>query len=327
MSSGFWKNLPCPFFCLAPMANVTDAAFRRIIAAYGKPDVMWTEFVSCDGLCSPGRQELLVDFIYGEAERPIVAQVFGSHPDNFYQTALLVRELGFDGIDINMGCPDRSVSCKQGSGAGLILTPELAQEIVAATKRGAGDMPVSIKTRLGYNSNVIDTWLEILLETQPAAITIHARTKKELSAVPAQWEEIAKAVAIRDSWDSSAGKTLIIGNGDVADMEDARVKVRETGCDGVMIGRGIFGNPWLFNRQRDYRGVTVREKLSVMLEHTKLFAELLGGHKNFAILKKHYKAYVNGWGGAKELRIQLMEASDAAGVEQIVRDFLSKENI
>jgi nifR3 family TIM-barrel protein len=324
MVSGFWKNLPRPAFVLAPMANVTDAAFRHIIAKYGKPDVIWTEFVSCDGLCSSGKESLLIDLNYSEIERPIVAQIFGSNPETYYTTALMIQELGFDGIDINMGCPDRSVSGKQASGAALIKTPRLAQEIIRETKRGAGKLPVSVKTRIGFNTDILETWLPYLLEAEPAVITVHGRTKKELSLVPARWNRIADAVKIRDSYDSSPNKTLIFGNGDVKDLSDARQKVAETGCDGVMIGRGIFGNPWLFSRTRDYKTVTVEEKLAVMIEHTALFEKLLGEHKNVAIMKKHYKAYVSGFDGAKELRVELMEAPDVVAVKQTVAAFLKK---
>jgi nifR3 family TIM-barrel protein len=323
MITGFWKKLKKPIMVLAPMANVTDAAFRRIIAKYGKPDVMFTEFVSCDGLMSPGQKKLLVDFMYTEAERPIVAQIFGSKPENFYKTALLIQELGFDGIDINMGCPDRNVE-KQGAGACLMKNPELAQEIIRETKRGAGKLPVSIKTRIGYNKNSLSEWLPTLLETEPAAITIHARTRKEMSSVPANWDTIADAVRIRDEYKS---KTLILGNGDVQDLADAEKKVKATGADGVMIGRGIFGNPWLFDKKIDYAKMSVAEKLRVMVEHTYLFEKILVEHKNFAIMKKHYKAYVNGFDGAKELRVNLMEGADtAADVDRIVAGFLQNLN-
>ncbi len=322
MVKGFWSKIPKPVYVLAPMANVTDAAFRRIIAKYGKPDVLWTEFVSCDGLCSEGRKELLVDFMYSESERPIVAQIFGATPEHYYETALLLQELGFDGIDINMGCPDKSVTGKQGSGAALILEPDLATKIIAETKRGAGPLPVSVKTRLGYNHNVLDTWLKTLLDTGLAAITIHARTKKEMSLVPARWEEIKKAVAIRDSFDSSPDHTLILGNGDVKNLEDAGNKVKETGCDGVMIGRGIFGNPWLFNRIHGLQ-VSTEERLKVMVEHTQLFEELFKEKKPFDIMKKHYKAYVNGFDGAKELRVELMGAATSNEVATIVSQFIN----
>ncbi len=333
MQTGFWKKLKKPIMVLAPMANVTDAAFRRVIAKYGKPDVMWTEFVSCDGLMSAGRDKLLVDFMYTKAERPIVAQIFGSKPENFYKTALLIQELGFDGIDINMGCPDKNVE-KQGAGACLMKNPALAQEIIRETKRGAGKLPVSVKTRIGYNKNSLSEWLPALLETEPAAITIHARTRKEMSLVPANWDMIAEAVRIRDEYDNTKNKTLILGNGDVKDLADAEEKIKATGADGVMIGRGIFGNPWLFNKKIDYRKITIAEKLQVMVEHTYLFEQLFGEpaspagrHKSFDIMKKHYKAYVNGFDGAKELRIKLMEgAKTATDVEKIVAEFLIQRN-
>ncbi len=329
---------------LAPMANVTDAAFRFIIAKYSKyggldigdgskaslparslsgggPDVMFTEFVSCNGLLSAGKDKLLVDFMYTPAERPIVAQIFGSKPENFYKTALLCQELGFDGIDINMGCPDRNVE-KQGAGACLMKNPALAKEIIYETKRGAGNLPVSIKTRIGYNKNTLNEWLPALLEAKPAAITIHARTRKEMSSVPAHWDVIAEAVQIRNNLKS---ETLILGNGDVKDLADAQEKIKATGADGVMIGRGIFGNPWLFNTKIDYNKIPLAEKLRVMVEHTYLYEKLLVEHKSFDIMKKHYKAYVNGFDGAKELRIQLMEgAKTAADVERIINEFLAK---
>lgn len=303
---------------LAPMANVTDCAFRQIIAKYGKPDVIWTEFVSCDGLQSPGRDKLLIDFKFTNAERPIIAQIFGSKPENFYKTALLCQELGFDGIDINMGCPDKNVE-KQCAGAAMMKNPKLAAECIRETMRGAGKLPVSVKTRVGFNKVELDTWLPALLETEPAAITIHCRTRKEMSKVPARWEHVAEAVQIRNNLKS---QTLILGNGDVISLADAHQKVVATGCDGVMIGRGIFGNPWLFSGRP---APTVAEKLRVMVEHTKLFEELLTEHKSFAIMKKHYKAYVNGFDGAKELRVELMENSNtAADVERIVENFLKK---
>jgi len=319
MSKNFWLKQKKPIFALAPMADVTDTAFRRIIAKYGKPDVMFTEFVSCDGLMSPGRERLLRDLEYTEGERPIVAQIFGAHPDNFRKTAALVRELGFDGIDINMGCPEKNIQ-KQGSCAALIKVPELAKEIILATKEGAGDLPVSVKTRIGYHRNEIETWLPALLSAEPAAITLHARTKKEMSDVPARWDVVARAVLIRNELES---ETLILGNGDVKNLAEAETKVKETGVDGVMIGRGIFGNPWLFSERESEP--TFEEKFRVILEHTFLFEELFSGIKNFAIMKKHYKAYVEGFPGAKELRVKLMETNSAKEVEYIVRDFLKNK--
>lgn len=318
MQKSFWNKLTRPFFCLAPLANVTDAAFRRIIAQYGKPDIMWTEFVSADGLCSSGREVLLKDLMFTDAERPIVAQLFSSRPEKIAQAARLVRDLGFDGIDINMGCPDRSVE-KQGAGAALMKDPSLAQQIIYAAKEGGGGLPVSVKTRVGYNKIEIDTWIPKLLETKLAALTVHARTRKEMSLVPARWEHMHEVIRLRDTL---APETLVIGNGDVKNLVDARTKAAKYGVDGVMLGRAIFGNPWLFSPPD--APVPVSERLRVMVEHTRLFEWLLGGVKSFAVMKKHYKAYASGFDGAKELRTFLMEAENAVEVERLVSDFFAR---
>ena len=314
----FWADLPKPFFALAPLANVTDAAFRRIIAKYSKPTpyVTYTEFVSADGLCragEEGRRKLMRDLLFTEAERPIVAQFFTATPEYMERAAALAFELGFDGVDINMGCPDKTIE-KQGAGAKLILNSSLAVHIVEAAKRGAQGLPISVKTRLGYNKDILDEWLPALLAAQPAAITIHARTRKEMSKVPARWERVKRAVEIRNELKS---ETLIIGNGDLKDVEDAEQKIKETGADGAMLGRAIFGRPWLFSNDVSQ---TYFKKLKILVEHTKLFEELLGDIKSFAIMKKHFKAYVEGFDGAKELRIKLMEAQNAAEVEKIIKE-------
>ena len=222
-----------------------------------------------------------------------------------------------------MGCPDRSIE-KQGAGAGMIKNPKLAREVIRAAKEGAGGLPVSVKTRIGYNKNEMEEWLPELLAEDIAALTVHLRTRKEMSLVPAHWELMQRVIEIRNE---TGKETLIIGNGDVLDLADAQNKINEYGCDGVMLGRAIFGNPWLFtspltpllNKERG-----IHEKLGVMVEHTKLFEKLLGEHKNFAIMKKHYKAYVNNFEGAKELRMKLMEANDAREVETITNEFLHK---
>ncbi len=345
------------------MADVTDAAFRRIIAKYGKPDVMWTEFVSVDGLCSIGREKLLPDLWYTQAERPIVAQIFGCNPENFYKAALLIKELGFDGIDINMGCPMKNIE-HQHAGATLMKDPQLAVKIVQETKRGAGKLPVSVKTRLGYNKVMIEEWILPLLDAEPAALTIHARTRKEMSKVPAHWDILGDVVEkIHAQYTTSRNRPIIIGNGDVKDMDDAYDKVKQYGVDGVMLGRAIFGNPWLFahppiakhspsgtcssgpdifllknslnsGRRLPYApadknpresfailGTHVpsqEEKMSVLLEHTSVFDQLFAGIKNFDIMKKHYKAYVSGFDGAKELRVQLMACKTAQEISKII---------
>lgn len=331
----FWEKLHKPFLVLGPMADVTDAPFRQLIAQYsahtrgdgttGGPDVMWTEFVSADGLVragEAGKRKLMADLVYTEGERPIVAQLFSSVPEHMEAAARLCDELGFDGIDINMGCPDRSIE-KQGCGAAMIKHPETARAVIRAAHRGAPALPISVKTRLGYNHDVLEEWLPVLLEEDLAAITVHARTRKELSKVPARWDRVARAVEIRNECQKDQlTQTLIIGNGDVLSVEDGEQKIRESGADGAMLGRAIFGNPWLFHPEKDLSNVSLNERFEALREHTKLFEELLP-HKNFAIMKKHYKAYVNGFLGAKELRMELMEARDTVDVEDILKKFVS----
>ncbi len=313
----FWKQLKKPFFVLAPMADVTDSVFREIIAKYGKPHVFVTEFTSADGLMSAGREKLMHNLRFTQGERPIIAQFFSAKPEQIKGASALARERGFDGVDINMGCPDRAV-VKQGAGGALIRTPKLARELIRAAKEGAVDIPVSVKTRLGFNKDTLEEWLPELLAEHPAVVTIHARTVKELSKVPARWERIRDAVAIRDSLGS---ETLIVGNGDVANLADARRKAEETGADGVMLGRAIFGNPWLFSESGN--APNEHEKLRVLVEHANLFETYFKDIKSFAVMKKHFKAYVNGFDGARDLRIVLMEGDDTAeSVRRKIHEFL-----
>lgn len=357
--NNFWQKLKQhkkPFFVVAPMADVTDCAFRLLITKYGKPDVMWTEFVSANGLNSPGREALKRDLAFSEAERPIVAQLFSADPVNMEAAAKLCAELGFDGVDINMGCPDKSIE-KQGSGSGMIKTPEVAKSVIAAAKRGiasAGkDIPVSVKTRVGYNTPNINEWIGFLLQQDTAALTVHARTRKDLSKVPANWDYIKEVVKLRDE---ISPETVIIGNGDVISIADGKNKAKESGADGIMVGRALFGNPWFFDESRaivatlprrapwilrklpfikkffdtkrkaaisNIKPITIEERLMVMVEHSLLFENMLGDIKNFAIIKKHMKAYVTGFVGAKELRVKLMEEANCAkDVARIVQEFL-----
>ncbi len=319
MQDSFWKKLRKPFFVLAPMANVTDVSFRRVISKYGKPDVMWTEFVSADGLIratEEGKRKLLKDLEYDESERPIVAQLFGSNPENMEKAARLVSDLGFDGIDLNMGCPDKSIE-KQKSGSAMMKYPEIAKEIIRACKRGAPNLPVSVKTRVGYNKVEIDEWLPVLLAEDISALTIHARTRKEMSKVPARWEFVHRAVEIRDEMKKD---TLIIGNGDVKNIEEGLQRVKETDCDGIMIGRGIFGNPYTFSKEG--KAKDLKTQLEALKSHVLLFDEILGTTKNFALMKKHFKSYVQNFDNASDLRIKLMDAKDAREVVEILDEFI-----
>lgn len=330
-NSGFWEKLKKPFFCLAPMSDVTDVAFRNILAKYGKNRenreqiVFWTEFVAADGLCNKfARKKLSHILKFSNSEKPIVAQVFGANPENMKKACQYIASLDFDGIDINMGCPDKSV-ISQGAGAALIKNKELAQKIIQAARDGiasaGGNIPLSVKTRIGFNAIEIDSWISFLLKQNLSTLTVHLRTKKEMSLAQAHWELMSKIITLRDK---ISPETLIIGNGDVIDLEDAKEKVKKYGCDGIMIGRGVFGNPWFFSPGTQI--LNIKEKLEVLLEHTRIFEHelLLPKHKNFAVMKKHFKAYINGFPGAKELRTKLMETKNAKEVEKIVKDFLKK---
>jgi tRNA-dihydrouridine synthase len=348
----FWKSLRRPIVAMAPMANVTDAAFRRMFALVRSqanesvlrsshpsksskkdaseegcpaagPDVFWTEFVSVEGLLSRGKANLLTDLWFTEAERPIVAQVFGGKPEQFELVAAMIKKLGFDGIDVNMGCPDRGVE-KSGGGAALMKDPKLAKEIIRATKRGAGGLPVSVKTRIGYAKNQIAEWIPALLEENLAALTVHFRTRNEMSDVPAHWELAPEISGMRSRY---SPETILLGNGDVATLADAREKCQATGFDGVMFGRAMFGNPWFF---REGYVPMLEERLATMILHAELFEKLYlsdrskkdGRMKNFDVMKKHFKAYVAGFDGSKGLRALLMKTKNAAEVKKTIEKFV-----
>ena len=313
MSTNFWEKLKGPYFILAPMADVTDSAFRQIVLNCGKPDVFYTEFVSADGLCSKkGKPKLMPHLKFKKNEKPIVAQFFGANPENFYKCAQLAKKLGFDGIDINMGCPAGKI-VKHDSGAGLIKNPELAKEIIHETQRGAGGLPVSVKTRIGYNKIITEEWISHLIEAGPDAIILHGRTMKEMSKVPAHWDEIAKAAVLC----RKAG-IPIIGNGDIASYAEGLEKAEQYGLDGIMVGRGVFSNPWFFNPSIDLAIKTPMDRIKLVKKHLKLFTELWGKNKHFDVMKKFFKIYISGFEGAKELRVKLMSARNPAQVREIL---------
>lgn len=313
--TSFWRELNKPIFVLAPMADVTDPAYRKLIAETGKPDVTWTEFVSADGLFATREKKgmkdeenpLMRDFLFTEGERPIVAQIFGSNPETIAYASKLAASLGFDGVDINMGCPDRSIE-KQGAGAAMMKHPEDAPAIIRAARESG--LPVSVKTRIGYNKEAMDEWLPVLLKEKPDVLTVHLRTRKEMSAVPAHWDLAPRVVALREKFSPD---TLVFGNGDVKTLAEARTKVAESGLDGVMLGRAIFGNPWLFT-DRTAEEITPSEKLDALLELAQNFDELRPS-KSFHLLKKHFKAFIHGWRDAAELRARFM---DAGSLEELV---------
>lgn len=338
MEKGFWSKLNWPIIGLAPMDGVTDTPFRYITAKYGKPDVIFTEFTTTDGICA-GAIKTLQTLVYDKSERPVVAQIFGVQPESFYKTAFVACELGFDGIDINMGCPAGNIASK-GSGAGLILTPNIAKKIIIRTQKAIKDwaegrtieesglppdiikqvkkiqprvitrqiIPVSIKTRIGYNSIVIEEWVKHLLEVKPVNISIHGRTLKQMYTGTADWEAIARAAQLIHQT-----HTTILGNGDIKNTEEAAEKIKHYGVDGVLIGRAAFGNPWVFKNKE----ATVAEKLSVAIEHSHLFSKIFGD-RLFMPMRKHLAWYCRGFPNASEIRQKLMQTKNAQEVETLL---------
>ncbi|MEK7237637.1 MAG: tRNA-dihydrouridine synthase [Nitrospirota bacterium] len=361
----FWQSLTRPIIGMAPMDGVTDATFRHTVAMHGKPDVSFTEFTHVHDVCR-GPEFLLDSLVYHEAERPIVAQLYGKDPDLFYQAAHAVCELGFDGLDINMGCPSRSVA-SSGSGAGLIRTPDVAHAIMQAARRGIADwaagqtlegaglkpgraaairlmneqrqdarplvrrtIPLSVKTRLGYDVVVVDRWIEHLLMEQPAVISLHGRTLEQMYRGEADWDAIARAAEI-----ARGSGTLLFGNGDVHSFHDVVCRVRDTGVDGVLVGRAALGAPWFF-RQKEEARVLLRQHLpgrgpelvvppldvrfEMLLDHARRF-EAACGQGQFRRMRKHLGWYCKGFPHAASLRANMVRVSSVADVEQVLANF------
>lgn len=288
---------------LAPMEDVTDAAFRQMLTILPKPDVMFTEFTSADGLCSIGKSKLIQKFKFTQNQRPIVAQIFGANPNTLQKAAKLVNELDFDGIDINMGCPVKEVVSK-GAGAALAKNFGLTKKIIEAVKKGAGDMPISIKTRLGYDSIITEEWSGFLLEQKIAGLAIHGRIATQMSQGEANWEEIGKVVKLKNK---IAPETVIIGNGDINNYKQAKEMCRKYGVDGVMIGRGVFHNPWIFEKTLKPKIHSKEEKIQMLIKHLEIYQEIWGSTKNFEIMKKFFKIYIKDFDEAGQLRQKLME--------------------
>lgn len=323
----FWQNIPNPGFSLAPMEDVTDTVFREIVAgmaASGRLNVVFTEFTSVEGMNHPkGRERVSERLIVNESERELlkklniklVAQIWGRNPEIYHNIAKYISEnYDFDGLDINMGCPVKKV-VKTGSCSALIGEPELAKEIIQATKEGTS-LPVSVKTRTGIKQHQTEEWISNLLETNPAAIILHGRTQRMQSEGDADWTEIAKAVLVKNQ---IKPEIPLHGNGDVFTYVDGMKKVEETGVDGVMVGRGIFQNPWFFYPEK--KEISMEERVEKLLEHTRLFEQTWGGIKNFNILKRFYKIYLNSFPGAAKLRADLMEVKS---YEEVYRYFNPK---
>ncbi|MFT4316491.1 tRNA dihydrouridine synthase [Staphylococcus aureus] len=316
MKENFWSELPRPFFILAPMEDVTDIVFRHVVSEAARPDVFFTEFTNTESFCHPeGIHSVRGRLTFSEDEQPMVAHIWGDKPEQFRETSIQLAKMGFKGIDLNMGCPVANVA-KKGKGSGLILRPNVAAEIIQATK--AGGLPVSVKTRLGYYE--IDEWkdwLKHVFEQDIANLSIHLRTRKEMSKVDAHWELIE---AIKNLRDEIAPNTLLTINGDIPDRKTGLELAEKYGIDGVMIGRGIFHNPFAF--EKEPREHTSKELLDLLRLHLSLFNKYEKDEiRQFKSLRRFFKIYVRGIRGASELRHQLMNTQSIAEARALLDEF------
>ncbi|HDJ3125320.1 TPA: tRNA-dihydrouridine synthase [Staphylococcus aureus] len=319
MKENFWSELPRPFFILAPMEDVTDIVFRHVVSEAARPDVFFTEFTNTESFCHPeGIHSVRGRLTFSEDEQPMVAHIWGDKPEQFRETSIQLAKMGFKGIDLNMGCPVANVA-KKGKGSGLILRPDVAAEIIQATK--AGGLPVSVKTRLGYYE--IDEWkdwLKHVFEQDIANLSIHLRTRKEMSKVDAHWELIE---AIKNLRDEIAPNTLLTINGDIPDRKTGLELAEKYGIDGVMIGRGIFHNPFAFEKKP--REHTSKELLDLLRLHLSLFNKYEKDEiRQFKSLRRFFKIYVRGIRGASELRHQLMNTQSIAEARALLDEFEAK---
>ncbi|MBZ5311002.1 tRNA-dihydrouridine synthase [Staphylococcus aureus] len=316
MKENFWSELPRPFFILAPMEDVTDIVFRHVVSEAARPDVFFTEFTNTESFCHPeGIHSVRGRLTFSEDEQPMVAHIWGDKPEQFRETSIQLAKMGFKGIDLNMGCPVANVA-KKGKGSGLILRPDVAAEIIQATK--AGGLPVSVKTRLGYYE--IDEWkdwLKHVFEQDIANLSIHLRTRKEMSKVDAHWELIE---AIKNLHDEIAPNTLLTINGDIPDRKTGLELAEKYGIDGIMIGRGIFHNPFAF--EKEPREHTSKELLNLLRLHLSLFNKYEKDEiRQFKSLRRFFKIYVRGIRGASELRHQLMNTQSIAEARALLDEF------
>ncbi len=322
MSKNFWAALPKPFFVLAPMEDVTDVVFRHVVQAAGAPDVFFTEFTNSDSYCHPdGIQSVRGRLVFTEDEQPMVAHIWGDKPEFFRQMSIGMAEMGFQGIDINMGCPVPNVA-DRGKGSGLILRPEVAAELIAAAK--AGGLPVSVKTRLGFTEmSELEDWITHLLQQDIANLSVHLRTRKEMSKVDAHYEVIPQIMVLRDK---IAPQTTITINGDIADRQAGLALAEKYGVDGIMIGRGIFKNPYAFEKEpQSHTPQELLGLLQLQLDLQDHYAELVP--RSIVGLHRFFKIYVKGFPGASDLRVRLMNTKSTDEVRAILAEFQASHTI
>ena len=321
MKENFWAALPKPFFILAPMEDVTDVVFRHVVKEASAPDVFFTEFTNSDSFCHPdGKESVRGRLTFTEDEQPMVAHIWGDKPEFFKEMSIQLAEMGFKGIDLNMGCPVPNVA-ERGKGSGLILRPEVAAELIQAAK--AGGLPVSVKTRIGFTQqSELDDWISHLLKQDIANLSIHLRTRKEMSKVAAHWELIPRVVELRDAL---APQTLITINGDIQDRQMGLELAEKYGVDGIMIGRGIFKNPFAFEKEaREHSSEELIALLRLQLDLQDQYAQIIP--RSITGLHRFFKIYVKGFPGANDLRVQLMNTKTTDEVRAILDTFQANKN-
>lgn len=321
MKENFWAALPKPFFILAPMEDVTDVVFRHVVKEAGAPDVFFTEFTNSDSFCHPdGKESVRGRLTFTEDEQPMIAHIWGDKPKFFKEMSIQLAEMGFKGIDLNMGCPVPNVA-ERGKGSGLILRPEVAAELIQAAK--AGGLPVSVKTRIGFTQqSELDDWISHLLKQDIANLSIHLRTRKEMSKVVAHWELIPRVVELRDAL---APQTLITINGDIQDRQMGLELAEKYGVDGIMIGRGIFKNPFAFEKEaREHSSEELIALLRLQLDLQDQYAQIIP--RSITGLHRFFKIYVKGFPGANDLRVQLMDTKTTDEVRAILDTFQANKN-
>lgn len=321
MKENFWAALPKPFFILAPMEDVTDVVFRHVVKEAGAPDVFFTEFTNSDSFCHPdGKESVRGRLTFTEDEQPMVAHIWGDKPEFFKEMSIQLAEMGFKGIDLNMGCPVPNVA-ERGKGSGLILRPEVAAELIQAAK--AGGLPISVKTRIGFTQqSELDDWISHLLKQDIANLSIHLRTRKEMSKVAAHWELIPRVVELRDAL---APQTLITINGDIQDRQMGLELAEKYGVDGIMIGRGIFKNPFAFEKEaREHSSEELIALLRLQLDLQDQYAQIIP--RSITGLHRFFKIYVKGFPGANDLRVQLMNTKTTDEVRAILDTFQANKN-
>lgn len=313
----FWNELGRPIRVLAPMEDFTDAALRELLLQSGRPDVFFTEFINCDGFCSAGRDAVDHRLRFSTGQHPIVAQIWGNTPETYHKTASCLQQLGFDGIDINIGCSVPKV-LKNGTCAALIKQPKLVAELYNAAREGAPQLPISIKTRLGFDSIDTERWIGFLLKLKPDAIVIHGRTAKQQLRGYSNWNEISYAVELRNAINPDS---VIIGNGDIHSQAELTAHAEKYGVDGVMVGRAIIANPFFFApppADSTLMTATKEFKINLLLKHYLIFRNTWGRNKDLRVMNKFIKPYLFGFSGAAELRRAIIEAKEYDEIVKIL---------